>query len=389
MEKAYLHVKNELRFVIGHWQWDEVLTLDKLRLNYIIEKKTQWIREFIKGRPYLWLAMKTIKHGNEDEYRKMVSYLLQNGQPNAFELQEYGEMNCDRNLMLLLIHGRTGMGPLLRRVVHGAYLAEELGCIPVVEFVKDTTLYQEKEEYLGTSNVFDYYFEQPGGISLKEAYQSKHVFICHDYNFAMGADKLCKQKGPFNENYTIDEDYIEKAGKVAGRNLRLNESAQHIISTSRSRIWPHGEARILGVHIRGTDFRLHWEHHPNALSPEDFFQTIDEALEHGFTHIFLATDDSGYVRQFQDKYGQKLIYYHDVHREEGTQNIAFVQTHREHDHYLNGLEVIRDIYTLAACDGLVAGLSHVSITARLVKAGNGKGYEYQQILNKGLYHSAK
>ena len=57
---------------------------------------------------------------------------------------------------------------------------------------------------------------------------------------------------------------------------------------------------------------------------------------------------------------------------------------KEYSKYRKGLEVLRDVYTLASCGGLVAGLSHVSILARIVKYSFDKKYSYQNILSNGI-----
>ena len=57
-----------------------------------------------------------------------------------------------------------------------------------------------------------------------------------------------------------------------------------------------------------------------------------------------------------------------------------VQNH----HYRLGYEVLRDMYALAACDGLVAGLSQVVNCARIVKESSGEEYDTLCIINNGI-----
>ncbi len=53
-------------------------------------------------------------------------------------------------------------------------------------------------------------------------------------------------------------------------------------------------------------------------------------------------------------------------------------------HYKLGLEVLRDIYTLANCDSLVCGLSQVSIAAQYINAAIGRKFKKVVILNNGI-----
>ena len=56
---------------------------------------------------------------------------------------------------------------------------------------------------------------------------------------------------------------------------------------------------------------------------------------------------------------------------------------------LMGYEVLRDMYALAACDGLVAGLSQVVNCARIVKESSGEEYDTLCIINNGINISGK
>ena len=63
---------------------------------------------------------------------------------------------------------------------------------------------------------------------------------------------------------------------------------------------------------------------------------------------------------------------------------------RKHHHYLLGLEVLRDMHALAACEGLLAGLSQVVSAARIHKKSIGGEYGDLMIMDKGInYHKKK
>ena len=80
-----------------------------------------------------------------------------------------------------------------------------------------------------------------------------------------------------------------------------------------------------------------------------------------------------------------------VYAEEGDdESVAYSKSSRENHHYLLGLEALRDQYTLSACDGMVCGLSNLSITARLFKRGIFKEeYKDLVILDKGTNQNNK
>ena len=49
---------------------------------------------------------------------------------------------------------------------------------------------------------------------------------------------------------------------------------------------------------------------------------------------------------------------------------CFIEKNRENHHYLLGLEIIRDVYTLAACRGFVCGMSYVGFMVQIIKRAN-------------------
>lgn len=63
---------------------------------------------------------------------------------------------------------------------------------------------------------------------------------------------------------------------------------------------------------------------------------------------------------------------------------VYLDIERVEHKYLLGLEVVRDMYALSYCNGLIAGLSQVSICSRIVKKSRKEEYEYLKIIDHGL-----
>jgi hypothetical protein len=121
------------------------------------------------------------------------------------------------------------------------------------------------------------------------------------------------------------------------------------------------------------------------VSVEEYIHATEKAMnEEKFEKIFLATDDQEAIQKFTESFGNIVCYYTDVIRTDGDETVMKSNCGRENHHYKLGLEVIRDMYTLSACDGIIAGLSNVSIFARIVKLSTCKDYEYMNYMNKGI-----
>lgn len=99
----------------------------------------------------------------------------------------------------------------------------------------------------------------------------------------------------------------------------------------------------------------------------------------------MATDDARLLQQFEDRYDRNLLYYEDVIRTDRNQSVAFSTNTRKNHKYLLGLEVLRDMYTLVTCDALVAGISQVSLMARVFRKSTGSDFQQKIIFDKGCY----
>ena len=167
--------------------------------------------------------------------------------------------------------------------------------------------------------------------------------------------------------------------------IRVKTDLRQTIDMDISELLHH--KKTLAIHYRGTDFKKGWKKHPIALSPEDYYSAIDEALHLGaFEQIFLATDDNNALNTFKDRYKDKMIYYTDVYRSTDEIGVHFSQSERQYHKYKLGYEVLRDMLTLTSCDGLIAGLSQVAICTLITKNASSKKYEYIKILETGIHN---
>jgi len=142
------------------------------------------------------------------------------------------------------------------------------------------------------------------------------------------------------------------------KHLHLNEEVhakwQRVLDN-----WPKGET--VGVHLRYTD-KFNWQafNCPPESVPLDiptYMAAVDQALDNGFDHIYLATDYGPAINAFQRKYGERLMYLR-APRSTGAATI-----HRDMpgvSGFKKGLTVLLDAYALANCDYLIRSCSNVS-----------------------------
>ena len=261
------------------------------------------------------------------------------------------------------------------RLLQYLYFADRMGLKPVVEY-SDAFCYAEDHPVNGTTNPFEYYFLQPAGISLKEMSGVATVIKSRKENTVLAMEAEENRSG-----YARSEAFIRAMAGIAGKYIRCNEIVGKKLSQEVHELLPQGG--VLGVHVRGTDYKRAYHGHPVMVTTEDTLQAVRKLADR-YQRIFLATDDLSAVRLFEEAFPGRVSCYRDVIRSDGDQTVMKAVSDRKDHHYLLGYEVLRDMMTLASCDGLVAGLSQVSLAARIHRRVDGGGYRDEVILDKGI-----
>ncbi len=264
------------------------------------------------------------------------------------------------------------------------YFADICGYTPVI-YAGDNFAYKESKMINGTANPFEYYFIQPALISPQEARVSNKVIMSDLIHRKMVSLILTGRES----DYKYSKRYLHMMGHIVKKYMHFNDVTQTYLNESLMRLSFFENSRMLGIHLRGTDFRLQYNNHPVYVSEADCFVEVDRMMNSGsYNRIFLATDDVKILSNFKKKYGQCLCYYEDVQRSNNNKSVAFSNGNRDKHKYLLGLEVIRDMYTLSKCTGLVAGISQVAICAQINKLSRGEKYEDLRIIDKGIYKNS-
>lgn len=320
-------------------------------------------------------VLRCIKNRNNPQYVQRVLEINKNDY--IVDIANYGE--CNKGKVFYHIYlPETGNGFFaeFRKTLNALYFADRCGLFPVVEYSKDFS-YAEKEPIFGTTNPFEYYFEQPMGFGTEDIKDSACVINYRIENINI-AEGLKPQGG-----YATADRYEDAMAQIIAKYIRLNREVKAKLERDMC-AFTKGE-KILGVHVRGTDFKKEYNRHPNYVTAEEYLGAAKNIYEkEQYTKVFLATDDAAAVNLFRSTFGEHLIVYQDVTRSDGEESVMLSTNHRENHKFLLGYEVLRDMYSLATCDGLVAGLSQVSICARMTKKSYGKQYDTLIILDKGI-----
>lgn len=292
------------------------------------------------------------------------------------------EQKGDKNFgkVLYEIHvNEAGFFAELRGVLLQLQYAESMSLSPVVTWSKESPYY-ESTGVLGVMNPWEYYFIQPSEFEIDDL----------NCSFRVAKDKIRSIYKEDSENgwnsYQVTEKFVREMGIIFKKYIHLQPRIDQYIDDKIQSIWKSGS--ILGVHIRMGDMLGNFDKHPIVPELGDYIEVI-KYLFSKYDYIFLATDDNRALHRMLDEFGDNVIYYDFMTRVDGEYSTYCVDSEEEKHNYMCGLEALLDMYTLAHCDGLIAGMSQLSSMARIAKASIEKEYEDLYIIDKGINHNDK
>ena len=246
--------------------------------------------------------------------------------------------------------------------------------IPIADMQVCENAYHYENE-VGRINTWEYYFEQPAGISVNEA-------LAYE-NFTVRDTVLCpnpRQYAPFyyNQDGQLDywrgicRKYIRFKPQVLERLTKLNEAAQG--------------KRILGVLVRGTDYvALKPKDHPIPPTAEQAIAKTREVMqEKVFDIVYLATEDKNILAKFQEAFNEKLLLPEAQYINYDYDNPKFLADYdpdRKNDKYLRGLEYLVSMLFLSKCQGFITSITSGSVGVMCLS----EGFDYLYVFDLGLY----
>lgn len=335
------------------------------------------LAEKIKENKKIHYILKMIKHLGDEEY--MEFFLNREIDPLLLEFKKKGEYPYKKRILLITENGKGwGFFAEFRAMLAKMLFAERFLLEPYI-YWGESFLYAESEIVCGTANAFEYYFRQPLDISIENGEG------CY-FTVSKSAQAEMIEKEFKKHEYDITQEYLKALAGVYKKYVRLNENTERCMKKEIEDLL-QGK-RTLAVHYRGTDYKVGYDIHPIGVRIEQEIEAVQRILEEGeIEQIFLATDEIEAVDQFQNVFGERLVYFCDVYRGNSQISVAFSQSERKNHHYRLGYEVLRDMYALSACEGMVAGLSQVVTCARIVKESGGSIFNPMVIINNGIHHN--
>ena len=335
--------------------------------------------EKIKKNKKLHYTLKCIKHINNQEYVDF--FLNRETDPLLLEFKSNGEKCSSKRFYHISEVGKGyGFFAEFHAILSRLAFADTFEFTPIISWGKDF-LYYDPEKREENPNAFEWFFEQPTEYRIKNL-ESANLVVEAKLVQAVWIEKK------FHKQMDLSPEYEAEMVRIYQKYIRFKSEIHKKLNEEKSRLL--GTKRTLGVHYRGTDFKLNYDNHPVSVQIEQEFVVVDKALkEYNYEQIFLATDETKAVEKFRERYGNRVVWYQDVFRGEGNTSVAFSESNRSCHKYRLAYEVIRDAFTLSMCQGFIAGVSQVSICTRIMKKSRNEQYDFLRIIDNGKNYNEK
>lgn len=235
------------------------------------------------------------------------------------------------------------------------------GWLPVVDMQNYPNAYLEPEQ-LGKINAWEYYFCQPLGIGLETAYNGDNVILSNGgaHSFPSG-----------NTDYFNDKDGVLTEWRMLVKLglLKIQPKLYEEINSLREKLFAP-EDRVLGVHLRGTDYNAARPYQHPIQPPIEYALTkvVEKLNEWRCNKIFLATEDKFIAQTVKNVFGNFCVMLDkEFINYSGTQAVSQFHTERENDHYLKGKEYLTEMVILSTCNCLVAGRTSGTVGVAMMK----------------------
>lgn len=337
------------------------------------------VKNFFKNHIWFMALVQMVRKRKDIAYIKSVAGMEEN---LTLLLSNAALSNRGEVFYLIDMKWNTnGFFAIMRTVLTGCAIADSCGFKPYICIYN--SVYNVPGGFLGKNNMFEYYYKPISDNTLENIVNNEnYIKICVQH-ISYYKKQLMLFQGNECTSYMIRDEEIFHLAKMRKKYFILDEKLEKELNSEINNML--GSNKTIGVHFRSGAWSVGLAGHPIPVTIEQCSKFVDEALNKGFEQIFFATDDLNAINYMVSKYRDKIKYYRDVIRTSDNKEVQFTSNNRENDGYFLGLEVLRDMYTLSKCDGLIAGLSQVSFFTRIQKCSYGLDFEYLKIIDNGVY----
>ena len=247
------------------------------------------------------------------------------------------------------------------------------GWIPIVDLCNSCNQFNTGKK----DNPWEIFFEQPLNLGLEDISKSDNLVISTklqspNKDYQLTVDLLL----PENENQ------LNVQSVFYNKYIRLSKTVKDYVECKTKELIGDKQ-NVLGVLCRGTDYiEKKPKYHPIQPDPAEVISKIrDIQNKMNINYIYLATEDSLILEQFESEFGDKLLFINQKRLSHTKDSfISDIKISREEKIRMN-LDYIVSMNILSRCDYLIGGRTSGTIAACLMN----NSHKYKYLWDLGLY----
>ena len=267
-------------------------------------------------------------------------------------LESYGDKNVGTVFYVIARSPGSGFFSNISYVINHLKVADNYGFVPVVDMENFPNFYNEIDsdslpsQSAGKKNSWDYYFKPVSNYSLSDVYQSKSVIVTD---------------GNWSSNMTMSITSDLQLNRIYQKYVSVTDEIQQLVDEfASSRFTGH---KVLGIHFRGQEMKTA-AGHSFPPTPKQMLTKANALIaKHGFTRIFLVTEEKSYLDIFEREFGSMVVC-RDSYKTYNKNSYKIYP--RKNHRFLLGRDILIDALVLSETDGLLCGDSNVTEYSRFV-----------------------
>lgn len=300
--------------------------------------------KFFKKKLILILEKLSLQKFFKDEIAKPIfnNYQIK----NIYTFQNFINLKSRKKFFIIRRSPGAGMFSNVTFILNKIKFAEKHNLIPIIDMHNFTTIYNEKTKILSTNNAWEYYFEKLNKYSLHFAYKSKKYYISENkLSGDFSLDILSKKINKYFKLIKFKSYLLKKSKAFIKKNFKKND-------------------KILGVHFRGTTYKVAQKHAFPATSKIMIKHVKKLIRNYDYNKIFISTEEQKYLDIFKKEFKDMCLFTNSFR---STNIDAFKTYPRKNHRYKLGEEIILDTLVLSKCEGFTFIKSNVSSAAISLK----------------------
>lgn len=308
--------------------------------------------------------------------RKIVSKMDKNKKsPLKEEKKKFGYKNKKDTIYLIRRPSETvGLLSYVITTLGHIHVAVEKNWKIVVDMKNYPNMYSQNKK----ENAWEYFFEQPSGITLEEAYRSRNVIL--------SSDKIPEFRPNDTNEFFCDYSTREYWKELCQKYININKNVTQYVEKISDELCLDVEGeKVVGVLCRGTDYTsLKPKNHPVQPSAEQMIEKIMELKnKHRVDKVFLVTEDVKILELFKSNFSTSELKYMKTNRfdSDNKEYLAVEMNKQKIDTKQQGIDYLVQIILLSRCNYFVAGRTSGSVGVTLFT----EGFEYEYYWDLGRY----